>query len=102
MSDWIIWAALLLAQQASQTATSRARNTKGRAGLWYNAIASVFSNGVWFGSQLYIVTLLIAARDDTAKFVSTLAFYVFFTVLGSVTMHWWLMRIEKKRGLEHG
>lgn len=102
MTEWMIWGVLLMLQQASHTATSRARNTKGAKGLWYNGIASVFSNGVWFCSQLFIVTLLIEAKDDLHKFFYTLLFYIFFCVIGSVSMHWYMLKWEKKRGLEHG
>jgi peptide/nickel transport system permease protein len=57
--DWIIWGILLILQNAAHTATSRARNSKGSIGLWYNGIASIFSNGVWFASQFFIVNMLI-------------------------------------------
>jgi hypothetical protein len=82
--------------------TSRARNTLGSRGLLYNGIASVFSNGVWFCSQFYIVNMLVNAKDQPVKFVGTLVFYITFTVAGSVWMHWYLLRFEKQRGLTHG
>lgn len=100
--DYLICGVLLILQQASHTATSRARNTKGARGIWYNAIASVFSNGVWFSSQFFIVNVLIEAKGDHLRFALTLAFYVVFAVSGSVGAHWWLMKFESKRGLQHG
>jgi hypothetical protein len=74
--SWLIWAVLLVLQQASQTWTMRVRNSDN---LRENAVASVCSNGVW------IVSILIVAP-----------FYVCFTVLGSVWMHWWLLRRDAK------
>ena|SRR6266498_3042073 len=98
MSEWILWACLLIGQQIGQTWTARARNTKS---LSYNAIASVFSNGVWFASQFFIVKSLIAAHE-AFRFALVLAFYVFFTVTGSVSAHWYLMRFERNRHVERG
>lgn len=102
MIDWIIWGVLLVLQQAAHTATSRARNSKGARGLWYNGIASVFSNGVWFSSQFFIVNMLIGVKDQPAKFIAVLCFYVVFCVFGSVAAQWYLQREEAKRGIEHG
>lgn len=100
--DWVIWAVLLVLQNAAHTVTSRARNTKGKAGIYYNGVASIFSNGVWFASQFFIVNMLINVKDKPAQFVITLAFYVLFTAGGSIAAHWFFMKWERKRGLEHG
>ena len=89
-------------QNAAHTATSRARNSKGAKGLWYNGIASIFSNGVWFASQFYIVNMLIAVKDKPHQFATVLAFYIVLTAFGSVTMQWFMMRWEAKHGIEHG
>jgi hypothetical protein len=102
MLEWIFWAVLLIAQQAAQTVVTRARNSKGSNGLLYHAGAAVFSNGVWFTSQLYIVTLLLAAKGDIHRFLYTLAFYVTFCVIGSVASHWFVMKWEQKHHIEHG
>lgn len=102
MNDWVIWAVLLVVQQAAFTVVSRARNTKGVRGLWYSAIASVFSNGIWFGSQLFIVSALVNAKNDLPSFFISLLFYVFFCVIGSVGMHWWLLKLEAKHNIQHG
>lgn len=100
--EWLIWGILLILQNAAHTATSRARNSKGAKGLWYNGIASIFSNGVWFASQFYIVNMLITVKDKPHQFISVLLFYITLTAFGSVFMHWFMMRWEKKRGIEHG
>jgi hypothetical protein len=102
MLEWTFWAFLLIAQQGAQTAVARARNTKGTKGLWYHTGAATFSNGVWFTSQLYIVTLLLEAKGDPARFLYTLTFYVAFCVLGSVASHWVVMKWETKHHIEHG
>jgi NADH:ubiquinone oxidoreductase subunit 3 (subunit A) len=99
MTDWIIWGALLFLQNAAHTATSRSRNTKN---LTYTGIASIFSNGIWFASQFYIVNMLIAVKDKPAAFLTTLAFYIILTATGSVASHWYLMRFESKRGIQKG
>lgn len=97
--DWLIWGILLFLQNAAHTATSRSRNTKN---LWYTGIASVFSNGIWFASQFYIVNMLITVKDKPAAFVTTLIFYIALTAFGSVASHCYLMRFEAKRGIEKG
>lgn len=95
MTDWIVWAGLLLAQNAAFTWVSRARNSRS---LGYHAIASVASNGVWFlGLGLAINKVNEAMRaDDWTLLALTAAFYTTFTVLGSVGMHHLLMtRVER-------
>lgn len=99
MTEWIIWGFLLVLQNAAHTATSRSRNSKN---LWYTGIASVFSNGIWFASQFFIVNQLIEVKDDPMKFTMTLVFYVVLTVLGSTAAHWYLMKFEARKGIERG
>lgn len=100
MYEWIIWGVLLILQNASHTATSRARNSKGTKGLWYNGIASTFSNSIWFASQFFIVNMLINVKDKPAAFALTLLFYVVLTAFGSVAAQWYLMKHEQKAGIE--
>jgi len=102
MTQWIIWGFLLILQNAAHTATSRARNSKGAAGLWYNGVASIFSNGIWFASQFFIVNMLINVKDKPVAFAGTLVFYILLTALGSVGAHWLAMRLERKGKIEHG
>lgn len=96
MADWVIWAALLMLQQASHTASSRAKNSNV---LWYTAVVGVFSNGVWFGSQFYIVNSMLSAKGDPLRLCLTLAFYILFTVIGTVGAQWFLIGFEKRRNL---
>jgi hypothetical protein len=97
--DWMIWGVLLFLQNAAHTATSRSRNTKS---LWYTGIASIFSNGIWFASQFFIVNMLIAVKDKPQAFATTLVFYILLTVAGAVASHCYLMKFEARRGLEKG
>lgn len=95
MTSWIVWAFVLLLQNASFTMVSRARNSKS---LWYNGVASVFSNGVWFLSLGIAVDKLAHARaaGSWELLAFTAMFYTTFTVVGSVGMHYILMtRVEK-------
>ena len=99
MIEWVIWGILLFLQNAAHTATSRSRNSKS---LWYTGIASIFSNGIWFASQFYIVNKLIEVKDNPVMFVSVLAFYISLTAFGSVAAQWYLMKFEQRKGIERG
>lgn len=88
---WFIWAVLLIAQNFAFTLTSRARNS---GSLSYNAAASVFSNGIWFASQLILIDNMIAVLRNAAwlEGVGIGLFYTACTVTGSVSSHWISMR----------
>ncbi len=77
------WAALLVIQNASFTIVSRARNS---GSDWYHAIASVFSNGIWFLSQtfLFVGLMEIVRNASWGQWGVLLGVYVVFTVIGSV------------------
>jgi hypothetical protein len=97
MSDWLVWGVLLVLQNASHTASSRAKNSRS---LWYSATTGVFSNGVWFASQFFIVGHLVKAQGHPGRLAMVAFFYVTLTVAGSVCAHWYLLRFEKRRGIE--
>lgn len=99
MIEWAVWGILLVLQNAAHTATSRSRNSKS---LWYTGIASVFSNGIWFASQFFIVNKLIAAKDSMGLFAAIMVFYVILTVIGSVGAQWYLMKFEARSNIERG
>ena len=99
MTEWAIWAVLLVLQNAAHTASSRAKNSKS---LKYTAIVGVFSNGIWLASQFYIVNQLILAKGNPMRFTLVLGFYIALTVLGTVGSQWYLMRFEEKHGIERG
>lgn len=91
--QWLLWALLLVVQQASHTLSSRSRNS---ASYGYHAAAAVFSNGVWFVAQWMIVEVKFKAMSGhTALMVGTFIFYVVFTVAGSVGAHWFCRKIER-------
>lgn len=92
---YLAWGMLLLAQNASFTAVSRARNS---GSLLYNAIASVGSNGLWWIGQAVVITLVadaIAAKDTVSVVVNGI-FYTIMTVVGSVSMQHFLMKKVEK------
>lgn len=90
--NWLAWGFLLLLQNAAFTWVSRARNSGSVA---YNGIASVFSNGIWFIGQMFIVDVFLYAKrtGDLSLILPSALFYTAFTTLGSmgsqyVLMHW--------------
>jgi hypothetical protein len=91
MTIWMLWAILLIAQNASFTWVSRARNS---GSLGYHAMASVASNGVWIIGQFMIFDMFVQARQAENLFLLTAVclYYTLFTVLGSVGMHHVLMK----------
>jgi hypothetical protein len=94
MTTWLFWAVLLLAQNGSATWVSRARNSRS---LGYHALASIASNGVWILSLGLAIDKLAEARAAGSWWLlaGTVAFYVAFTVTGSVGAHHLLMtRVE--------
>lgn len=87
---WLIWAAILLIQNASFTWVSRARNS---SSVSYHALAAVCSNGVWFLSQIVVISKITEALKSRSGWMlaATCLFYTVFTVIGSVTTHHFLM-----------
>jgi hypothetical protein len=74
---------------------SRARNS---GSLRYHAVAAVFSNGVWFASQFFVVAVLseVIAAKDVGLGLATALFYLLLTTVSSVGMHYFLMnKVEK-------
>lgn len=88
---WILWGLLLVVQNMAFTWVSRARNS---GSFSYHAVASVFSNGIWFASQLILVDSIVrVARDaDWVGAAQLGAFYTSCTVTGSILMHWISLR----------
>lgn len=89
--NWLAWGILLFIQNFSFTMVSRARNS---GSLWYHAVASLFSNGVWFASQLILVDTFIQVikTSDVFLAVTAGAFYTVLTLAGSLFSHWFLMK----------
>ena len=78
-----LWALLLVCQNASFTIVSRARNSGSDA---YHAIASVFSNGIWFFAFVFTFDLLTYAQEAESRgtLVAIGMVYIGATVFGSV------------------
>lgn len=95
LMTWIWWAIILLAQNASFTWVSRARNS---ASLGYHALASVFSNGVWIVGQFVIFDKFMEVKQSGDRWLmaGVFLYYTLFTVSGSVGMHHMLMRYVEK------
>jgi TRAP-type C4-dicarboxylate transport system permease small subunit len=87
IGTYAAWAGFLLAQNASFTFVSRARNSGSYA---LHACAAVCSNGIWFAAQFISLGLIIEAikNGTTAEKIGMGAFYTVFTVGGSLAMHW--------------
>jgi hypothetical protein len=87
VSSWIIWAIFLLAQNFSFTFVSRARNS---GSLKRHMIAALLSNGIWFGSQLILLTDVInMIKGSSGIGMAFLAglFYTVVTMAGSLWAH---------------
>lgn len=87
MNQYLLWGAFLLLQNASFTFVSRARNS---ASYTLHAIAAMCSNGVWFAAQFVSLGIIIELLKNGTwpQRLGAGAFYTFFTVTGSVTMHY--------------
>ncbi|WP_262265516.1 hypothetical protein [Microvirga yunnanensis] len=89
---WLLWAVLLIAQNAAFTWVSRARNS---GSVGYHAVASVFSNGIWILGMFLVVDKLRQA-EGILQIALVAIFYTIFTVAGSVGMHWFSMTYLEK------
>lgn len=83
----IVWALLLMAQTAANTWVSRSRNS---TRVSEHALASVCSNGVFITNLWFSVDYLHMAHGWGERSL-VVAFYIFFTVVGSVVMHTYLL-----------
>lgn len=97
-----LWALLLMLQNAAFTWVGRARTGGSDA---YHAVASVFSNGIWFGALLLTFEGFdaIKASGSVSLAVGLGVVYVVTTATGSVTAGWFLRtHVEKgKRRVGH-
>ena len=93
---WVVWALLLVAQNAAFVMNSRARNG---ASLPYHAFSACCSNGIWYVSQFFLIdsVVTIIRKGTWAEAALVGVFYTTFTLIGALTMHWLaLHHIEKK------
>lgn len=83
------WFLLLVFQNAAFTWVSRARNS---GSLSYHAVASIFSNGIFFVSQFFMISMVADHSMPLDRKVMLGVVYITATVLGSVLMHWFTMK----------
>lgn len=81
----LAWSLLLVVQTAAFTWVSRARNS---GSYGYHAIASVFSNGIWFVSQFILVSMIAYNKMSMHTAIVCGVVYVLATVTGAISMHW--------------
>jgi len=99
MYAWLLWAGLLVMQNAAFTLVSRARNSKS---VGYHALAALGSNGVWFFSQFLLFGFMLdVLKNGTWVDAAVVGlWYTIWTLVGSVGMHWLaLHKIEKGRNV---
>lgn len=95
IASWVFWAWVLVAQNFAFTFVSRARNS---ASLSRHAKAAIFSNGVWFASQLIILSKLFGyLKGDygIGMAIFTGVFYTAFTMAGSLIAHYFSLKSEE-------
>ena len=102
MKIYILWALLLVAQNAAFTWVSRARNS---GSDWYHGFAAIFSNGIWFAATFITFERVMAVLKTGNVGLGILIglVYVAATVFGSVSMGMFLRKyVEKgKRKVGH-
>jgi hypothetical protein len=85
----VAWFLLLVLQNAAFTWVSRARNS---GSLMYHGFAAIFSNGIFFVSNLFLIGLVTTAGLTATQLAGYLLIYIGGTVTGSVAMHYVSMR----------
>lgn len=86
MKEIIILFLLVVAQNASFTLVSRARNSNS---LLYHLLASIGSNGIWL---LVFRNMVVSINDVTLMWT-----YLIASVLGSIGMHYLAMKFFEKK-----
>jgi len=91
---WVLWAVVLMLQNAAFTWVSRARNS---GSVKWHGIASIFSNGTWVLVQAFLISRLWQAfdQDNLLRTLGIAIFYTVFTTIGAVVTHHYLLWFEK-------
>ena len=92
---WFLWGVILIAQNFAFTFVSRARNS---GSLRRHMVASFFSNGVWFVSQVLIFSQLFKIMTGAYGIpaaIGTSLYYTAFTMGGSLLAHYYSLKSEK-------
>lgn len=95
MTQWIVWAAILMLTNGTGTLASRARNTPS---VGYHTVAALASHGTYILGQLIGLDLLIEAINtrDRGLALTVCTVYALASTLGSVIVHWVAMRYFEK------
>ncbi len=86
---WLLWAFLLMIQDAAFTLVSRACNSRSPA---FHALAATISNSIWFASQFILIGIVYTEIHDVTTGLLFGAVYVASTVAGGTIMHVLSMR----------
>jgi hypothetical protein len=94
-TSWLMWAAVLFAQNISFTYVSRARSS---GSLLRHLKASVFSNGIWIFSNMLMLGPMfdyLTGKHGIVQQVASGLVYTVSCVSGSIFAHYWALRTEK-------
>lgn len=91
MSQYVLWAVIILALNACNTALTRARSS---GSLVYHTVMASIAGLVWIFNQLLSVNILVDIWHHRNWLLFTIigVFYVVLTAIGSVGSHWLLVR----------
>lgn len=92
---WLLWMLVLFLQNVSFTYTSRARSS---GSLTRHLKASIFSNGIWIGSQMILLGPLfdyLTGKHGHALQLAAGTVYTVACVGGSLFAHYLAMKTEK-------
>lgn len=92
---WLVWPAVLLAQNFAFTFVSRARSS---ASLMRHAKASLMSNGIWIVSQVILLGPMfeyLNGKHGIGKQMLAEAVYTISTMAGSLYAHYHALKTEK-------
>lgn len=81
----ITWFFLLILQSAAFTWVSRARNS---GSIGYAAVASMFSNSIWFVVQTLMISYVAKASMPIGEIAWLALVYTAGTTIGGVIMMW--------------
>jgi hypothetical protein len=94
-ASWLLWGFIFFFQNFAFTLVSLARNS---SSVVRHAIGMVFSNGIWFTSQMYIFTamcaMLIGKLGHKIQIFRAL-FYTLVSVSGALVGHYMSLQTEK-------
>jgi hypothetical protein len=87
MTTYLVWALVLMVQNAAFTFVSRARNS---GSYPLHALAAVCSNGIYISNLFMSFDILLDAihRGTVGHKLFVIVWYTAFTVAGAISWHW--------------